>query len=198
MNFEDLKIGDEVKSFSAGWGVYKTMMNSPSMYVVEFSNGYKKSYTNEGFYSSLETTPEIIDVKKKKWEPPSYKVHYRISGTGFIAESYSDGRKYADEGRVFATESSARDAYDNTIRPCQRLAAWVQEHAPYDIINFDWEDYDQEKYYPYYRENDSIWKLGTAFMKCPGLSYLLDKKIAQQLIDGLNDGTIELEEYHEY
>jgi len=196
MNFKDLKIGDEVKSSLKGWGNYAGKTDN-NKYVVRYtSNGgykfdvYDAIYTEDGFASDKDIKPEIIKVKKFAWNP-SINNSAHIQASGFIISTKNVIPDY--EGRTYKTTKEAKQVYHQILRPCQRMAAWAQEHAPDDIYNIDFGNENQYKYYVYYNSLSKKWEVKRSiYYIYVGCTYFLKLSIAEQLAKGLNDKTIKL------
>lgn len=185
IDLTDVKVDDEVKSVLNDWGtvcvVGKKLIN------VKYPNGICGTYYYDGRCNEADLYPEIVAVRKKKWEPEGgQKI---IRGRGSILEPLTKDEKeyFRQEGRAYPNEELAEKAY-SLIRPYQRLVAWILEHAP----NNDFENGEYTVTHDF--ENNWYYKvvIDVRDDKDIGAPRISSHKIAEKLAYGLNEGIIKL------
>ncbi len=189
MDFKDLQFGDSVHSILNGWGTYTS--NDSIHYLVDFPDGFTKKYNVNGFFFEHDIKPEIIGVKRRHWQPKKTDDMYIINANGKIHNTKARDEKCLETGRIYHTYKQAKHVYEKTIKPCQRLASWISENDPNNIYDINWGDKTQGKYFIYYYYKNSEWLLNyTLEHQIVGVPYILCKKTAEKLVNGLNNKTI--------
>lgn len=167
MDFSNVKVGDKVKSVLRGWG--KVSVARLGTFCVNFGEPYNWDwFWNDGRKRKTDENPEIIDLRKKEWEPKCGE--YFVDGT---------------EGRTFNTREQAKIA-KVIFRKFQRQLVWIFENYP------EYDPFSKSYYYNVCYNNDlNEWDV-VYVPTMHGMELKMPEHIAKKLAKKLNSGEVKL------